>query len=111
MARFKFSGLMFVFFALLSASTYFRFETYSRPHHVLQDMIDAALTSWLGDGLTALLLIALAILIPVFTVQKSYEARADLALKSTASALKGQVYKPTASEAAAAQKPMFGKRN
>jgi hypothetical protein len=112
MARFKFSALMFAFFGLLSLSTYFRFDSYSRPLHVLQNMIDTVLTAWLGDGLTALLLMLLGIIIPVFTLQKSYEARADMAFKSTASALRGQVYKPSDAQAAAAPKqPMFGKRN
>lgn len=111
MARFKFSALMFAFFGFLAASTFLRFETYSRPHHLIQDVIDTMITSWLGDGVTAAILLALAILVPIVSMQRSYEPRADLALKSTASALKGQIYKPTAAELNAANKPMFGKRH
>ena len=101
---------MFVFFALLAANTLFRFDVRSRPLYVLQDLIDTIMTSWLGDNITAMVLMILAVGVPLLTMRKSYEPSAQLTLNSTKSALKGKVYKPTQSELLAAGKPMFGKR-
>ena len=111
MARFKISALFFVFFALLAANTYVRFDIPSRPLHVLQGMVDTVITAWLGNTFAALILVAFAVGVPLLTMRKSYEGQADLVLKSTGSALKGEIYKPTQAEKTAANKPMFGNRN
>lgn len=111
MARFKISALFFMFFALLAANTYVRFDIPSRPLHVLQEIVDTALASWLGNTFAALILMALAVGVPLLTMRKGYEGQADLVLKSTGSALKGEIYKPTKAEKAAANKPIFGRRN
>jgi hypothetical protein len=110
MARFKFSAMMFVFFAMLASHTFFRFDIRSRPLHVLQGIIDTTMTSWLGDSMTALVLAILAFGIPVFTMRKSYEVRAQFSLNSTKSALKGKIYKPSRSELAAVNNDPFAKR-
>ncbi|MEM6413585.1 MAG: hypothetical protein AAF720_02900 [Pseudomonadota bacterium] len=110
MARLKVSLIIFFFFLFLSLNTYFRTDIHSKPLHVLQGMVDATLTSWLGNTPTAVLLFVLAVGIPLYTMQKGYEARAQLTLNSTKSALKGRVYQPTATELEAAKKPVFGKQ-
>ncbi|MEM8540289.1 MAG: hypothetical protein AAGF25_04970 [Pseudomonadota bacterium] len=110
MARFKLSALMFAFFALLAANTFFRFDIRSRPLHVLQSLIDTTMVSWLGNGLAASILVILAIGVPALTMRKKHEPKAAQTLDITKSTMKGQVYRPSRSASEPTSQPIFGKR-
>jgi hypothetical protein len=110
MARLKVSLLMFAFFGFLAANTFFRFDIKSKPMHLLQGMIDISMTSWLGNTMAGTVLAMLAVGIPMLTMRKSYEPKAQLTINSTNTALRGKVYRPSEAELKAAGKPMFGKR-
>jgi hypothetical protein len=88
MARFAFSALMVIFFGVLAANTFFRFNEalHNGPLNILQGIVDVVLTSWMGSSLSALALLTLALVIPLFAARRSFEPRAEIAMKGAPAA-------------------------
>jgi len=89
---------MFFGIGLLAANTYFRFheamDIQSGPFNIVQGFIDFSLTRWLGNTWTAMVLAALAVVIPLRSSRRSYEDHSDTSLRSASSVIKGQIQLP-----------------
>ena len=108
MARYKVAAIFLAFFGLLSANTFYRFDVPSRPLHVLQNIVDLLLTSWMGNSIAAAALAMIGVLATALVLGRSYESNAELVLDSTKAALRGKVHRPTVR--ADAGRTHFGKR-